>query len=129
MDTNPQEAHAPLSSPGTAQRRVGGALGTSPQTLHHPWDSKQVNWDGVIAPAPLFPFPTQAGWAPCTVYTSFFILRNDVTSLIIHVVVKRVSFAVSLFELTDFSGTSPSLKFLCLENGADNIVLETADVM
>lgn len=53
----------------------------------HPWDSKQVNWHGAvfsIFPLSCLFFPTQAGWAPYIVHTSFFILHNDVTGLIIH---------------------------------------------
>lgn len=48
------------------------------------------------------------------------------TGLITHVVVKRLSFVVTLFGLQYFKVTSLNP---CLKNEADNIVLEMADVM
>lgn len=62
------------------------------------------------------------------VYTAFFIPQNHVTGLIDHMVVKRVSSVVTLFGLKYFKVTSLSLKSPCLENGADDIVFEMADM-
>lgn len=55
-------------------------------------------------------------------------LQNDVTGLIMHVVVKRMSFVVTLFGLKYFKVTSLSLEIPCLENGTDNTILEMANV-
>lgn len=79
--------------------------------------------------APLLHLPPQARWALSTVYTAFFIPQNHVTGLFDHLVVKRVSFVVTLFGLKYFKVTSLSLKSPYLENGADGIVLEVADMM
>lgn len=93
VDTNPKEAGAPGVSPCFLQSLRGCKVG------------KLGCYGFSISPCCAVPHPHPSRVVLYTVYTALFILQNDVTGLIIHVVVKRLSFVVVLFGLQCFKVT------------------------